>query len=54
MRGGPSILILDEPTANLDVRAPAALFDRMLEFSAGLTTIPVSPASVTSGGLAAS
>jgi ATP-binding cassette, subfamily B, bacterial len=42
VHGGASVLILDEPTANLDVRAEAALFDRMLELTAGLTTILVS------------
>lgn len=42
VRSGASVLILDEPTANLDVRAEAALFDRMLELTAGLTTILVS------------
>ncbi len=39
---GATVLALDEPTANLDVRAEAALFDRFLELTAGLTTILVS------------
>jgi ATP-binding cassette subfamily B protein len=39
---GASVLILDEPTANLDVRAEAALYDRFLEITAGLTTILIS------------
>jgi ATP-binding cassette, subfamily B, bacterial len=39
---GAGILILDEPTANLDVRAEAALFDRFLDLTQGLTTILVS------------
>jgi ATP-binding cassette subfamily B protein len=39
---GASVLVLDEPTANLDVRAEAELFDRFLELTHGLTTILVS------------
>lgn len=39
---GAGVLILDEPTANLDVRAEAALFDRFLDLTEGLTTILVS------------
>jgi len=39
---GAEILILDEPTANLDVRAEAELYDRFLEISAGLTTVLIS------------
>jgi ATP-binding cassette subfamily B protein len=39
---GASVLVLDEPTANLDVRAEAALFDRFLELTAGVTTILIS------------
>ncbi|HLF40276.1 MAG TPA: ABC transporter ATP-binding protein, partial [Acidimicrobiia bacterium] len=39
---GAGVLVLDEPTANLDVRAEAALYDRFLELTAGLTTIVVS------------
>jgi energy-coupling factor transporter ATP-binding protein EcfA2 len=38
----PSVLALDEPTANLDVRAEAAFFDRFLELTEGLTTILIS------------
>lgn len=41
-RGGAGLLILDEPTANLDVRAEAELFARFLEITEGLTTILVS------------
>jgi ATP-binding cassette subfamily B protein len=41
-RAGPSLLILDEPAANLDVRAEAALFDRFLELTRGLTTVLIS------------
>jgi ATP-binding cassette subfamily B protein len=39
---GASVLILDEPTAALDVRAEAAFYDRFLELTAGLTTIVIS------------
>ena len=39
---GAGVLILDEPTAQLDVRAEAELFDRFLELTAGLTTILIS------------
>ena len=42
VRGGAGLLILDEPTASLDVRAEAELFDRFLEVTAGITTILVS------------
>jgi ATP-binding cassette, subfamily B, bacterial len=36
------VLILDEPTASLDVRAEADLYDRFLDITAGLTTILIS------------
>jgi ATP-binding cassette subfamily B protein len=39
---GAGVLILDEPTAQLDVRAEAELFDRFLDLTAGLTTILIS------------
>jgi ATP-binding cassette, subfamily B, bacterial len=39
---GARILVLDEPTANLDVRSEAAFYDRFLELTEGLTTILVS------------
>ena len=39
-RGG--VLVLDEPTANLDVRAEAELFDRLLDATRGLTTVLIS------------
>jgi ATP-binding cassette subfamily B protein len=42
VEAGAKVLILDEPTANLDVRAEAELFDRFLELTAGVTTILVS------------
>lgn len=40
--GGAGVLVLDEPTAALDVRAEAELFDRFLEVTRGLTTVLVS------------
>jgi ATP-binding cassette, subfamily B, bacterial len=40
--GGAGVLVLDEPTANLDVRAEAAFFDRFLELTRGLTTVLIS------------
>lgn len=39
-RGG--VLVLDEPTANLDVRAEAEIFDRFLDLTRGLTTVLIS------------
>ncbi len=42
VEGGAKVLVLDEPTANLDVRAEAELYDRFLEITAGLTTILIS------------
>jgi ATP-binding cassette subfamily B protein/ATP-binding cassette subfamily C protein len=39
---GAGVLVLDEPTANLDVRAEAAFYDRFLDLTAGLTTILIS------------
>ena len=39
--GGARLLVLDEPTAALDVRAEAALFERFLELTAGTTTVLV-------------
>ncbi|HEX2076940.1 MAG TPA: ABC transporter ATP-binding protein [Longimicrobium sp.] len=42
VRGGAGLLILDEPTAALDVRAETELFDRFLEVTRGVTTLLVS------------
>jgi ATP-binding cassette subfamily B protein len=42
VENGARVLILDEPTANLDVRAEAALYDRFLDITHGLTTILIS------------
>ena len=39
---GAGVLVLDEPTANLDVRAEAELYDRFLELTSGATTIVIS------------
>jgi len=39
---GAGVLVLDEPTAALDVRAEAALFDRFLDVTRGITTLLVS------------
>ena len=36
---GAKVLVLDEPTANLDIRAEAELFAKFLELTKGLTTI---------------
>lgn len=39
---GARIVILDEPTAQLDVRGEAAIFDRILEATRGCTTVLIS------------
>ncbi|HVE92880.1 MAG TPA: ABC transporter ATP-binding protein [Actinomycetota bacterium] len=39
---GAGVLILDEPTANLDVRVEAEIFDRFLDLTRGLTTVLIS------------
>lgn len=39
---GARVLVLDEPTAHLDVRAEADLYERFLDLTSGLTTILVS------------
>jgi len=36
------VLVLDEPTANLDVRSEVAFFERVLELTQGCTTIVIS------------
>jgi ATP-binding cassette subfamily B protein len=36
------VLVLDEPTAQLDVRAEVAFFDRFLDLTQGLTTVVIS------------
>jgi ATP-binding cassette subfamily B protein len=42
VQGGASVLLLDEPTAQLDARAEVAFFDRFLELTRGLTTVIIS------------
>lgn len=42
VRLGARVVVLDEPTAQLDVRAEARLFDRLLEGTRGCTTILIS------------
>ena len=39
---GAGVLVLDEPTASLDVRAETGLYDRFLDVTRGVTTIVVS------------
>lgn len=42
VEGGASVLVLDEPTASLDVRTEAEIYERFLELTEGLTTIVIS------------
>ncbi|MGH7685594.1 MAG: ABC transporter ATP-binding protein, partial [Candidatus Dormibacteria bacterium] len=42
VRAGAGLLILDEPTASLDVRAEAEVYERFLELTRGITTIVIS------------
>lgn len=42
VRAGATVLVMDEPTANLDVRAELELFDRLLELVVGTTSILIS------------
>jgi ATP-binding cassette subfamily B protein len=42
VQAGASVLVLDEPTAQLDARAEVAFFDRFLEITRGLTTVVIS------------
>jgi ATP-binding cassette subfamily B protein len=42
VEAGARLLVLDEPTAHLDVRAEADLYDRFLDLTHGLTTIVIS------------
>src|SRR5262249_27232593 len=42
VRLGAGVVILDEPTAQLDVRGEAEIFDRLLEATRGRTTILIS------------
>lgn len=40
--GGAGVLVLDEPTASLDVRAEAELYDRFLDLTRDATTVVIS------------
>ena len=42
VHAGAGVLVLDEPTAALDVRGEAEVYDRFLDLTRGLTTIVVS------------
>ena len=42
VESGARVLVLDEPTAQLDVRAEAEFYDRFLELTAGVTSIVIS------------
>ena len=42
VQNGARVLVLDEPTAQLDVRAEAAFYDRFLELTAGVTSVVIS------------
>lgn len=42
VRQGAGVVVLDEPTAQLDVRGEAKVFDRVLEATRGCTTILIS------------
>jgi ATP-binding cassette, subfamily B, bacterial len=42
VRRGAGLVLLDEPTAQLDVRGEAAIFDRVLAATRGVTTVLVS------------
>jgi ATP-binding cassette, subfamily B, bacterial len=39
---GAKVLVLDEPTAQLDIRAEAAFYNQFLELTSGLTTMVIS------------
>jgi ATP-binding cassette subfamily B protein len=42
LRAGARILVLDEPTASLDVRSEAAFLDQFIELTRGVTTVVIS------------
>jgi ATP-binding cassette subfamily B protein len=42
VEAGAKVLILDEPTSNLDVRGEAEIYDRFLDLTRGLTTVLIS------------
>ena len=43
---GAGLVLLDEPTAQLDVRGEAEIFDRILSAARNCTTIVISPGSL--------
>jgi ATP-binding cassette subfamily B protein len=42
VQGGARVLVLDEPTAQLDVRAEADIYNTFLDLTAGLTSVVIS------------
>jgi ATP-binding cassette subfamily B protein len=42
VEAGAGVLVLDEPTASLDVRGEAEIYERFLELTRGVTTIVIS------------
>lgn len=42
VEGGAGVLVLDEPTANLDVRSEAELYEQFLDLTSGLTSVIIS------------
>jgi ATP-binding cassette, subfamily B, bacterial len=42
VEAGATLLVLDEPTSQLDIRSEAAFYDRFLELTAGVTSIVIS------------
>ena len=42
VEGGAGVLVLDEPTASLDVRTESELYEKFLDLTAGCTTIVIS------------
>src|SRR6202044_1961278 len=42
VESGAGLLVLDEPTSQLDVRGEAAFYDRFLELTEGVTSIVIS------------
>jgi ATP-binding cassette subfamily B protein len=42
VQGDARVLVLDEPTAQLDVRAEADIYNKFLDLTAGLTSVVIS------------
>lgn len=42
VEAGATVLVMDEPTASLDVRAEAEFYDRFFDLTAGVTTLVIS------------